>query len=664
MLGAPQRCGCQNRSNGRSGVCVREISFASLSRFSMITHDRLPTPLLLDKNSKRPHNIRNFLQEALQILRHADQTFASQDPDDEDNSDADADAENDADGAVSWKLKLSPTMMTLDTNIQTITGLEKVLQQLSVNVQPRSPKIRPPKSIAPDQYETPGFLYSIATALHLSSIFPVPKNDLFRQFNSIQLMRECVRAYVACDGALFHDIPSFLTDTEMVLSHPNASKQYPMQTLLVLCICCLMIRHVSTHNRNHPTVAASLMHAYYAHARLLLQDLFDVRHIYVVQSLFILSLYPHGHIDMFSPARTRSSLLSMATRLALAMDLHQLDAKGNGDDSGEKERIRRLMWMILCADYFAEWNASGKSGRINVAEWHVNFPQPLPNEENSRRVEYLSQYCRIVMIRKMHLFRSAYHIVMQSPKALENATDEMLFETYMGTPASFHLKLEAFREKQWSKADIEPLLLYSLYYDTLISTHISFLPEHFLSIFEDDRPTREACATDIFQRVASNSVIPLKPMPDFGSYAVPNTKDAKPALRPDIEFHCVVGCITAASHYTLILELLASLDPIGCRHNPVYGVLLTSHLYHMIEINCNDADVQFLCRINLVRTQRLLQHARNMFADPAILYLEQVLPRWIYAPMNDPIQQLQSKASDIAQALKERTKYCVQGGRK
>lgn len=93
----------------------------------MITHDRLPTPLLLDKNSKRPHNIRNFLQEALQILRHADQTFASQDPDDEDNSDADADAENDADGAVSWKLKLSPTMMTLDTNIQTITGLEKVL---------------------------------------------------------------------------------------------------------------------------------------------------------------------------------------------------------------------------------------------------------------------------------------------------------------------------------------------------------------------------------------------------------------------------------------------------------------------------------------------------------------------------------------------------------
>lgn len=611
-----------------------------------------------DKDNKLPHTIRNFLQEALQILHHADQAFASQDPDDDNSSDAGADGESDADDAVSWKLNLSPTTMTLDTNIQTIAGLEKVLEQLSVNVQPRPHKIRRPKSISSDQYETPGFLYSIATALHLSSVFPVPKNDLFRQFNSTQLMRECVRAYVACDGALFHDIPAFLTDTEMVLSHPNASKQYPIQTLLVLCICCLMIRHVTTHNRSHPTVAASLMHAYYAHARLLLQDLFDVRHISVVQSLFILSLYPHGHIDMFSPARTRSSLLSMATRLALAMDLHQLDANGSSDDSGEKERLRRLMWMILCADYFAEWNAAGKSGRISVAEWQVNFPQPLPNEENARRVEYLSQYCRIVMIRKMHLFRSAYHIVMQSPKALENATDEMLFETYMSTPATFHLKLEAFREKQWSKADIEPLMLYALYYDTLISTYIPFLPERYLSTLEDDRPMREACATDIFQRIACNSIVPLKPMPDFGSYAVSNGKDVKP-LRPDMEFHSVVGCIAAASNYTLILELLATLDPIGCRHNPVYGVLLTSHVYHMIETNCADADVQLLCRINLIRTQRLLQHARNIFADSAILYLEQVLPRWIYAPMDESMQQLQFKALDIAQALKERSKYCV-----
>ncbi|CEI96422.1 hypothetical protein RMCBS344292_10583 [Rhizopus microsporus] len=118
--------------------------------------------------------------------------------------------------------------------------------------------------------------------------------------------------------------------------------------------------------------------------------------------------------------------------------------------------------MLLCADYYADWNTTGQTGLIDVSDWHVDFPQPLPNEQSPRRTEYFSQYCRIVMLRKMELFRTAYMLALQSPQeALFSGLDEQLFQTYFNTPNAFNINLnpQTFLTQAWTRRDIESLLL-------------------------------------------------------------------------------------------------------------------------------------------------------------------------------------------------------------
>ncbi|KAG0174042.1 hypothetical protein DFQ28_008904 [Apophysomyces sp. BC1034] len=636
----------------------------------MIVQDRLSTLSFPGKDKHivgRQVPIDHFLKEAFQILWRVYLTVATTQ---EEERDADSVAEeSENDGSVTWKLLLSPTMMTLDTNIQTVAGLEKVLEQLSMNVRPRPPSIKPRRSVNSEQYHMHAFQQSIAVVLRLSSVMAIPKTDTFRQFNSAQLMRHCVQAFVVCDGAFFMDVPSLLADTDMVLMHPGAAKEHPVPTLLVLSICCLMIRHVMNHKRDHPATAIGLMHTYYAQAKILLQDLFDVHHISVVQSLFILSLFPQGHVDLFSPARTRSNLFIIAQRMALAMNLHKIDMRRD-DESDQKERLRRLAWMILCADYFADWNASGRTGWIDVTDWHVDFPQPLPQERCSQQVEAFVLYCRVVMIRKMQLFRSAYMVVLQSPQALELAMDKRLFNAYMNTPDHFVLDLDASEQKTWQKSDLQPLLLHTLYCNTLISTHIPFLPRRFLTSLEDETPIRETDLKEIHQCISQSSAAThSSPSALFSSFASSSSSSLSPLpspspvlphleteFNPNLEFYCVVGCLAAAHHYTQILETLALIDPIGCQHSPVYGMLMTANVYHMIEINCQDAEIGMACRLSLVRTLRMLQHARTVYADPALLYLERNLSRWIPSLTDEPTTVLQLKVRKLIQSLEGRAK--------
>lgn len=126
--------------------------------------------------------------------------------------------------------------------------------------------------------------------------------------------------------------------------------------------------------------------------------------------------------------------------------------------------------------------------------------------------------------------------------------------------------------------------------------------------------------------------------------------------RDDIEFHSIIGCIEAASNLTLVLEILGRLDPTGCHWSPIYGGLVTAHLYHMLEINSGDLDVKRVCQINLVRTMRLLQQSGTVFADSAMLYLDRILRQWITVNHEEPTHQLQHHATETIQRLKSRSK--------
>ncbi|ORY98485.1 hypothetical protein BCR43DRAFT_503324 [Syncephalastrum racemosum] len=623
----------------------------------MIAHDRASVPPTFAK-TEDDKTIHHFLQEALQILRRANLAVRS-------NDDAEAETEAPAlpeDDDLVWELHLSPGTITLDSNIQTVSSLEQVLEQLRVNIQPCPPSFRKGQGTNDmDRYCMAGFLDSVAAALYLSSAFPLPRADIFRQFNSMQLMRQCVQAFIMCDGAFYVHIPRLLADTDKVLSNANAFKEHPIESLLLLSICAVMIRHVTVHKRGHPSVAAGLMHAYHTHAKSLLQDLFDVHHLYVVQSLLMLSLYPRGHVDLFSPARTRSPLLSSALRMALAMDLHLIDSPASryrDEDEASKEIARRLAWVILCADAFAEWNTAGRPGRIEVTDWQVDFPRPLAEERAPRRIEYFQQYCRIVMLRKMDLFRSAYHLVLRSPRALQSNMDEMLFDTYLNTPDAFRISFE--ENEQYTKNDIESLLLQTLHMDTLIATFIPFLPPRYLVTLDRERDSREACMADIYHHVVqsakSNTPFYLSSQQSKkDSLTLPDHSAQLEITIENVEFRSVVGCLSAASQYTRALEILATLDEIGCHYSPVYGALTTAHVYHMLEGNCQDPQVRMLCQINLVRTRYILQQARAVFADSAILYLERILPRWItIGNENKPPQQLHHQAGIVLASLRER----------
>ncbi|KAI9473955.1 MAG: hypothetical protein EXX96DRAFT_579993 [Benjaminiella poitrasii] len=567
-----------------------------------------------------------FIKEAKQILIHANEIFSNE----EDRDEATSDNDN---SSVTWQLNLTPTMMTLDTNIMTLSGLEKVLKLIRINVKPQPPDLKDRnKLIQSDQYDIPLFRYIIQPILRLSTMMSIPRSEPLNQYNSMELMRYCVQCFIDCGDCFFMDIPTLIANTDMILSQPEAAKEHKVEALLVFSICALMMRHATIHHRGNWSVAEAFTYTFYMQARNLLQDLFDVHHISIVQSVFILSLFPHGHWHLYSASRSRSSLLTMAIRMALAMDLHKLDSQYS-KESDQKERLRRLAWMLLCADYHAEWNESGHTGTIQVTDWHVNFPQLLPAERTSvlsKRIDVFSQYCRIIMIRKMNLFRTGYLISLQSPQAFENNIDQQLFKAYLNTPDRFKLELDP--TKLCSKSDLEPLLLNEFYCQTRIFALLPFLPKRYFETFvREDDDLRYHDLNETYRRMTQNK-------DTTGQFIVqPNTanilhehKEEQTSLleqRKDLEHEYLVELLTVLNDYTHILESLTAIDTIGCHHSPVYGAMLTMHLYFIIERSCQHPKIKGVCRINLNRTHHQLRLSRTVYADPAISFLESMLIR-------------------------------------
>ncbi|KAI7890304.1 uncharacterized protein EV154DRAFT_511673 [Mucor mucedo] len=614
----------------------------------MMTQDQLLVLSFSKSNSSVL--IEQFLKEALQILKHADILLSNNTIQDE----ADVDTEKDTD-TVTWRLNLTPTMMTLDTSILTVSGLEKVLELIRINVKPQPPKIRHKKRVNSDMFDISLFRYMIEPITKLSTLTTIPRMDGLNQYNSAQLMRHCVQSFIDCGYAYFLDVPSLVANTEMILSQPSAAKEHTVETLLIFSICTLMIRHTTIHHRGDLNVANSLMHTYYSKARQLLQELFDMHHIAIVQSLFILSLFPQGHVHLYSPSRVKSPLLTMAIRMALAMDLHRLDIQ-HDKESDQKEKLRRLAWMLLCADYYADWNSTGKTGMIGVTDWHVNFPQAiLPAEQNiSRKVEYFSNYCRIILIRKMELLKSSYMISLLSPKALRSGLDEQLFQTYFNTPETFKLNLDNANQT-WSKnTDLESLLLHELYCHSQLFAQLPFLPKRYFEEFVKHHDSSQtADLNDIYQRITQSSI------PFTRTKATPTSKQIFLTEQDlELEFYCLVGCLSIVNHYTQILEALTSIDTIGCHHSPVYGAMITIYVYLMIDKSCQYPEIKSICQINLLRTQRILRQARSIYADPTILLLERVLTRNHVAPKDEtPICTLNKRTLEIIRSLQAKSSY-------
>lgn len=597
----------------------------------MIAQEGLSTLSFSNKENNGTVLLDQFLKEALLILKHADISLCDNSIQDE------AVVKTEQEDAVTWKLKLTPTMMTLETRIVTISELEKVLEAIRTNVKPEPPKFRDKKRVNSDGFDITYFRQLIEPVLKLSTVPSIPprQDQLSQQYNSMQLIRHCVQNFIDCGYSFFIDVPSLIANTDMILSQPGAAKKYKIETLLILSICTLMIRHTTIHHRGNLNISNSLMHAYYSQARQLLQDLFDVHDILVVQSMFILSLFPQDHLHLFSPSRIKSPLLTIAIRMGLAMDLHLLDEQQHDfNECEKKEKLRRFAWMLLCSDYYSNWNATGNHGFILVEDWHVDFPQPILPEENNmiKKIEFFSQYCRITMIRKLELFKSAYMISLQSTKALKAGLDSQLFKTYFNTPDMFKLNLDNSTQT-YSKNDLEALLLHELYCHTQLFAQLPFLPSKY---FQDPSTFSHPINYDQQQQRQRETI----------------------HMTTELEFYCLVGCLSIINHYTQILEALTSIDTIGCHHSPVYGAIITIHLYLIIEKSCPYNEIRSICQINLMRSYRILRQASSIYADPAIQYLERMLMRHnVISEEDTPICTLNKRAYEIVRSLQAKSSF-------
>lgn len=572
-----------------------------------------------ENNASKSVQIGHFIKEALQILRHADNSLFGSSEDQTETSDIN---DKDNDQSITWKLNLTPTTMTLDTSILTVCGLEKVLELIRINVKPQPPKFKNKRTIHSNLFDLNLFHKITKPAFQLSAIVVVPRLDhvMIQQLNSIQFMRQCIQSFVDCGYAFFLDIPSLMANADMILSMPSAAKEHAVEALLILSICSLMARHAALHQPCVDSATASmLMHSYYRQARMLLEDLFDVHHISVVISMFLLSVFTQGHTYLFSPSRVQSTLLTTAIRMALAMDLHKLDTR-HDKESDQKERLRRLAWMLLAADYYADWNTTGQTGLVEISDWHVDFPQPLPNEPEPRKIEYFSQHCRMIVMRKLELFKAAYMISLRSPKYLQSGIDRQLFQNYFNTPNAF--KLDLVHPKKTS--DLESLLLHELYCHTQLSAQLPFLPKYYFTSFiaEEDH-ARCVDLDNIYQRLRQSPPPPTLETAFYTKEYIPSTE-----AHPTLEFYCLVSCLSTLENYTCILEALASLDPMRCHHNPLYGIIVLSHVALLLQkTHLRHEEISPLCRLILIRIQHLLHQVRTIYADPVILLLERMLAR-------------------------------------
>ncbi|RCI05126.1 hypothetical protein CU098_011809 [Rhizopus stolonifer] len=588
----------------------------SIKDRSMTAQERfVPLSFSRSENASKSVQISQFIKEALQILRHADDSLYHDSSPDSEIVDNDLD-----DPAITWELQLSPTTMTLDTSILTVRGLQKVLELIRINVEPQPPRFKNKKQAHLNPLDLKLFHGIMQPAFHLSAIVVVPRLDpvMAQQFNSTQFMRQCVQSFVDCGYSFFLDIPSLMADADIILTMPSAAKEHSVEALLILSICSLMARHAALHTPRLDSMTANMLtHCYYRQARLLLEDLFDVHHISVVISMFLLSVFSQGHTYLISPSRVQSSLLTTSVRMALAMDLHKLDTRYD-KESDQKEKLRRLAWMLFCADYYADWNTMGQTGLIDVFNWHVDFPQPLPHEPRPRRVEGFSQHCRMVILRKLQLFKASYMLSLRAPRHLQPRVDQDLFQSLFNTPNAFRLDLQGISEQGW---DIESLLLHEIQCHTQLYAQLPFFPTRYFTTFmaQEDR-ARCADLDQIYQRLR-------QPPRSYPTPAVePTVCQQLTEDSPLLELGCLVSCLKVLCNYTRILEALATLDPIRCHHNPLYGITLVSHLCIIFrKTRLESTEIIPLCQILLVRIQHLLRQVRTIYADPVILLVERML---------------------------------------
>ncbi|RUS14293.1 hypothetical protein BC937DRAFT_94046 [Endogone sp. FLAS-F59071] len=352
-------------------------------------------------------------------------------------TDEDEDDSEDDVGAVTWKLSLSPSSMTLDTNIQDVAGLYEVIEQLSTNV--ADAKIKEIKPVTNDYDDSDTertessvrrnkpsgrmiaspaatILFEVAGDIKPPSLFDHSKDFFLHQ----DLLSQCIDVFFTCyNRRLFHVDRASLT--------PN--------NLLWYSVCAVAGKHTAqSHLGMDPMKSDVIAHSLFLRARASLEEalLSDGDDTSSSAETTLLSLLLLAHAPGYCVRNTyalksthATMFITMALGIVYDLGLHRLDAPaslGSASKSsnnplrtpGQTERLRRLAWLTYITDYRVSYAAQIPSiirDDEPLPGWHVRWPEPIENEDDEQSnlgVIYLAQVARLTEWRKSNAMRRLY----------------------------------------------------------------------------------------------------------------------------------------------------------------------------------------------------------------------------------------------------------------
>lgn len=547
--------------------------------------------------------------------------------------------EEEESNAVTWKLKLSPSMMILDTNILTVAGLEKVLEQLKINVQPQA-QINDSNSMLYD-------LSPIATAPPrmvilgaLKSIYPsyTPEPINLAHYQNVmctQLTNECVDEFFACFNEPIWNInrSAFMsTYNPTAILDWNASR-FPdgIDVLLQASVCSVTIGHLLLVHRQLPYLnVTGLMGIYHLKAKEILEDFFDVGDIRVVMSLLMLSNPPNTPAGNYlTLSRDRNVYLELAVRMSDAIGLLEIDRrKVHFGSDHELERGRRLAWVIMCMEFFSASNTTGGTGCIESRHWKVNLPTALPSENKAthKPIEYLSYFGQMIMHYKNgypQVLRITTQTAMDA-KNLQRFLQPLL--TQMKESATKFLKVDVDREvygdlEQLSAEPIPQrplsilaLNLHLLFHSLVLNVYTSLIPVKSITYDKSLQGFRERPV-----HTPTNINANLTPNHRQNMYyleASPHDSPANPQMSPKpsqdgsatpSQLYCAVSAVVTTTNMMGLLEAMLQRDATTCHHDPLPGLVQLTHTCQYLSSVSKDDGVLSLCSINITRARILLE---------------------------------------------------------
>lgn len=544
------------------------------------------------------------------------------------------DEEDDDPDAVTWKLKLSPSMMILDTNILTVSGLQKVLEQLKINVHPQS-QYETVQSVKINRSLVSPLPKRKAIMSAINSIYPPRQNAdpgalaFFQKLISSKLTNDCVDEFFSCynEPLWFVNQSTFMSSyTPSNIADWTPEQDTTIDVVLQAAVCSLTVGHLLLVHQKLPSHGAlGLIQSYHMRARDILEDHFDTIDLRIVTALLMLSQQSHAICGerLHSPLE-QNALLILAVKMSQELGLFQIDRRKDilPDREQELEQGRRMAWVALCMEFASSHNSTQPVGHIDLRFWKVDYPKHIPIESINTKpsVEFLAQYSKMIVIYKTG-YQNTLQMLDQRPldlssikstahrnrtKKIDEAVEYMELDVEQAIYGDLHQTMTSISHQR--KRGLYCLKLHLTLESMALDYHISVLSmSTSKGIQVDDTHTGFGQSNADDQLRSSMSSAQIANGSPMSSQMSPKPSSEAGTVSPEIESYVMISIARAATAIMGLLELLLVVDPTTCHHEPFHWLLFLTEACHYLQSHSTHDELLLLCNMNANRAQNHLE---------------------------------------------------------